>query len=219
MSNAQQASGEAGERTRRPRRGPIGRLWWCVQWTANLVVAAVAVWVFTPAGDGGARKLVHLDPPAQADYIVALGGSHDAAVEAAALHAAGVAPIVIVTSTGEGAAAFVGILTAYGVPADAIRTDPNAGRTCDHPRTVAALPGVDKQTDRFCIVTSVLHTSRARACFARAGYNHIIMAAPRWQFAGPLAPPEGAWGHRVQRLPAAIYETAAWAYYRLRGWL
>jgi len=219
MNKAQQASGDTGAEARPARRGPIGRLWWCFQWTLNLTVAAVAVWVFTPAGDWHARKLVRVDPPGQADYIVVLGGGHDGAVEAAALHADGVAPEVIVTSTGEGAETFVRILTAYGVPAGAIRADPNAARTADHPRTVAALPGVDKQADRFCIVTGVLHTSRARACFERAGYRHVAMAAPRWQFAGPLAPAEGAWAHRVQRLPAAIYETVAWAYYRLRGWL
>ena len=150
----------------------------------NLAVAGGLILVFTPAGDWLGNALISVDPLAKADYIVVLGGNRERGVEAANLYREGWAPKVIVTSTRDSVGGLAGIVKAYGVPADDILIDGEATRTANHPEAVARLPGVDKKTDRFIVLTSPYHTSRSRACFQRDGYEHVCMQSLGWSAGG-----------------------------------
>jgi len=216
--NAPPAEAPAAPARSRGRRA-LRRFAVCLQWAINLAVIAAVILVFTPAGDSCGRWLIDVDEPAGADYIVVLGGEAARVVEAANLFRRGLAEKVIISSTPDGVESFTRAVRAYGVPAGAVILDPDATRTADHPRTVAALPGIDKQRDRFIILTSPFHTARARACFRRAGYENLRVLSPEWQTGGAFAPADRGWGNRAQDLPKMFYETLAWGYYKLRGWL
>jgi uncharacterized SAM-binding protein YcdF (DUF218 family) len=154
-----------------------------------------------------------------------LGGDPERDVEAANLYRRGYAPKVIITSFDGGADIDFNVAARYGLPAGAVLLDRLATRTVDHPRTIMRL-GVDPQTSRVLVVTSLYHTGRARACFLRAGYRQVRMAAPSWQ-SGVTAPSwqgvvkenrRGLYIDRAKALPAMIYELLARIYYRIRGW-
>jgi len=218
---ARQAGGErkaegAPDRPRRRCRR-IRTVLAVIQWAVNLCVLAAILLVFTPAGDWVGRKLTRIDPLAEADYIVVLGGDTERAVEAARLYAKGWAPKVIVSARGDDAADLARILRDFRVPPGAILLDALPTRTIDHPRTVAAVGGVDPRRDRFIIVTSPYHTTRSRACFERGGYKHILVRAPSWQLPGPLSPEGMSWGKQARDLFCKTYEVLAWAYYKARG--
>ena len=203
----------------RPRRSFLRRLASIVQWMVNLTVAGCLILVFTPAGDWLGDALISVDPLEKADYIVVLGGSRERAVEAANLYREGWAPKVIVTSLSDSVGGLADVVKAYGVPGDDILIDGETTRTASHPETVARLPGVDKETDRFIVLTSSYHTSRSRACFQRGGYKHICMQSPGWRMGGRHAPAPIGWGQRATTLTVKLYEVFAWAMYRVRGWL
>jgi len=201
------------------KRSRARRLLRCAQWALNLLVLAAAVFVLTPIGDWTAGLLVDVDPLVKADCIVVLGGNRGRAVEAARLYREGWAERVIVTSTTDGAGPLAEVAIEYGVPREKVVIDNKATRTADHPRTVAALPGVDKAASRVLIVTSPLHTRRARACFRQAGYRRICMRAPAWELDEELRLlPQDVKG-RARRLPSVVYEALAWVYYKLLGWI
>lgn len=185
---------------------------------ASGVVLTLAI-IVTPAGDWLGRALVRVDPLAKADYIVVLGGHRERAVAAAQLYRTAWAPKVIVSSTQHGAPALADLVHAYGVPRNRIILDSQTTRTATHPDTVAALPGVDRESHRFIIVTSQFHTGRARACFLRAGYRHICMQSPGWRPYGKYARPEESWTGRAGTCSEKVYEVISWAYYALRGWV
>ena len=208
------------EATAPPRRfRRLRRVLRPVQWAVNLAVAAGAMLAWTPAGDWLEKRLIAVDPPTKADYIVVLGGGHSRAVEAADLYRDGWAGKVIFTSRFDDADLLAEIARSHGVPKKDVITDRDAMRTADHPRTLAALPGVDKHAHRFLIVTSALHTSRARACFRRAGFRSVCMRAPNWEKGGRLAPRKKSLGVGPGNVPALVRELLAWGYYKLRGWL
>jgi len=148
-----------------------------------------------------------------------LGGDHERAVEAARLYRDGWAGEVICSSTGDDADHLARVAAAYGVPRDRIAIDRAARRTHSHPATVGVLPGVDKTADRLIVITSPLHTSRARACFAAQGYAHILMYSPGWRVGGDLEPTKRSCMSRASDLPAMLYEILAWGLYGLRGWV
>ena len=185
----------------------------------NLIVVLCLVLVFTPAGDWLGDALISVDPLTKADYIVVLDGNRERGVEAANLYRQGWAPKVIVSSTRDGAPELAEIVKAYGVPVDDILIDGETTRTATHPETVARLPGVDKKTDRFIVLTSQYHTSRSRACFQRAGYVHVCMQSPGWRIGGRYRDSETGWGQRAATLVTKLYEVLAWAMYRVRRWL
>ena len=185
----------------------------------NLTVAGCLILVFTPAGDRLGNALIDVDPLTKADYIVVLGGSRERGVEAANLYREGWAPKVIVSSLKHSVGKLADLVKAYGVPADDILIDGEGTRTSTHPETVAMLPGVDKKTDKFIVLTSPYHTSRSRACFKRDGYEHVCMQSPAWSMGGRYAGRSGHWTQRAATLNAKLYEVLAWAMYRLRGWL
>ena len=210
-----------GEATRSPgwaRR--IGRLLWRVvdaaRWVSLLILLAVAVYLFTPLGDRAVLDLIEHDPLEKADYIVVLAGGRQRAVEAANLYKDGWAPKVIASTTPGFKDVYSDLLDEYGVPAADVLLDPVTARTATHPETVARIPGVDPQRDRFLLITSRLHTSRAKACFVKAGFEHVLVRYPSW------------YGEKERRVSASnrfvvlgnvIREWAAWGYYRLRGWV
>lgn len=185
----------------------------------NLIAAICLVFVFTPAGDWLGDALIDVDQLSKADYIVVLGGNYERGVEAASLYRDRWAPKVIVTSSKQGVGGLVDLVKAYGVPDDDILIDGQATRTLDHPETVAALPGVDKKTDKFIVLTSSYHTSRSRACFKRYGYEHVCMQSPGWRARGRYTGVTSHWTQRAETLTTKLYEVLAWTMYRLRGWL
>jgi len=189
------------------------------QWVLNLAVLAAALLVLTPAADWLAAPLVRVDPLAKADFILVLGGNNERAAEAAALYRAGWAKSVIVSSTPGGTAENVRIVRAYGVPDEDVIRDAKAVRTASHPQTVAALPGIDRETTRLLIVTSRFHTARAKACFQAAGYRNLCVRAPRWSLTEDLTLPRRHWDARARELPGQLYEVLAMCYYKLRGWV
>lgn len=203
-----------------PTRKPaIRRLLRAMQWTVNLLVLTVACYLFTPLSDRLGRTLTHLDEPRQADVIVVLGALPERAVEAARLYRDGYAPRVIVSGAAENAKLLKKIVEAHGVPSEAIIVDDAPMRTLDHPRTVAQAGGLDKSTVRLLVVTSSVHTSRARACFLSQGYANVRMCSPQWLRGGKLDLPRDTWFSSRHEAESNLYELLAWGYYKIRGWL
>jgi uncharacterized SAM-binding protein YcdF (DUF218 family) len=202
-----------------PRRRLPRKLLRCAQWIVNVAVLVVALMALTPAGDLPERWLIATDPLAKADCIVVLGGGGERAVEAARLYREGWAPRVIFSSVGADADWLARIARSCGLPEQAVVVDPRATRTADHPRTIAALGEFDRRTHRFIIVTSAFHSSRAKACFEKAGYRHIRVRTPRWTTRGAFDRGYRDWATRMCNLPLELREAAAWLYYRLRGWV
>ena len=204
----------------RPRkRRLLRRLLRAGQWTLNTAFVLWLILVFTPAGNFLGNRLTHIDPLAKADYIVLLGGETARAVEAANLHRRGWAPKVIITSWSDDTDRLAEIARHYGLPAEAILYDRRAWRTASHPRTVAELPGVDTENHRFIILTSPYHTARARACFVKAGYKHVIARGLPWRRGGQFAPPARRWPERMRCLPGQLREVIGWAIYAALGWV
>lgn len=189
------------------------------RWAALVLVLAAGTLIFTPLGDVLGRQFVVIDPPAKADYIVILGGANERAVEAARLYRDGWAPKVIVSSKGRDANHLAEMARLYGLPEGVVVLDGKPRRTADHPRTIAQLPGVDKAKTRLIVVTSLFHTSRVRACFLKAGYRNVLMAGPGWLLKGRTELPRHVWKQRAANLVEELYESLAWAMYKLRGWL
>jgi uncharacterized SAM-binding protein YcdF (DUF218 family) len=218
MTTQPRANLVAADKTAKPR--PLARrLWRAWLWIINGLALIVAALVFTPAGNWVGARLVWVDPLVKADWIVVLDGDRARGVEAARLYHQGWAPKVIVTSHGPAADDLAAVVRGCGVPPEDIIVDRSATRTCDHPATVGALPGVHPQTDRFLVVTSALHTSRARQCFLHQGYQHVTMRGPCWERGGEFTVAHSGWISGAHDLPIEAYEVLAWGYYKLRGWL
>lgn len=201
----------------RPKR-PLRRFLRLCQWTLNLCFLSAAVLAFTPLGYRLGRALIVVDPIARSDYIVVLGGDNSRAVEAAQLYREGWAPKVIVTSN-QGAKLMGAVAKAYGVPEADLVIDDTSRRTADHPGAVAKLEGIDREESRLIVVTTAFHTSRAKACFVRAGYRNIRMRVPRWEAGGEYEAPRRGFTSPVRHLPAIIHELLAWVRYKLSGWV
>jgi uncharacterized SAM-binding protein YcdF (DUF218 family) len=214
---AERPAQEAGRKTR--DRRIFARLRRLLQWTVNLAVALAVAVVFTPAGDWLGGRLIRADALAEADYIVVLGGHRERAVEAARLFREGWAPRVIISSHGSGADDLAEVARCYGVEPQAIILDRLPRRTRHHADSLAQVPGVDRQADRFIVVTSPFHTSRARAVLVKAGYRHLVMHSPDWQAGGRFDRLPHHWLTRACNLPEQLRELAAWGMYWLRGWV
>lgn len=188
-----------------------------LQWAIYLAVLYCLALVFTPIGDWLGKSLTHVDPLEQADYIVVLGGDIERGVEAAELYRQGYAPKVVFSSRPEGVEHDAQVARLYGLPAEAIILDPSPARTADHPQTIGTLPGIDPKNTRLILVTSLYHTSRAKAVFDKAGYAHTCMRAPLWRIYEQQHIRPG-WSGRSRDLVGKLYETLAWAMYKTRGW-
>ncbi len=188
------------------------------QWAANLCFLGAVILAYTPVGYWLGRALIVVVPVAQSDYIVILGGDRSRAVEGAQLYREGWAPKVIVTSN-KGAKYAAAVARAYGVPTANLVIDDTSRRTADHPDAVGRLGGIDREESRLIIVTSGFHTSRAKACFIRAGYKNIRMRVPRWEAGGEYEPPRKGFTSSTRHLPAIVHELLAWVQYKLYGWV
>jgi len=219
MTSQEANSGRPSDEPVKRRRSALARIWRPVQWVVNLLVLAAAVLVFTPLGSWYGRELVVLDDLAKSDYIVVLGGDYERAVEGARLFRDGWAKKLIATSTADDAPGLAAVAVRCGVPKEAVLIDGDALRTQSHPRTIARVAPVRPREDRILVVTSLYHSSRAKACFERAGYRHVTMRVPRWHLAQRKPPLEENSVTRARDLPLKTYEYLAWAYYKLRGWL
>ncbi len=200
------------------RRGLTCRLGNLARWLCTALVLAVLL-LISPLGAGYGNSLIHVDPLVKADYIVMLGGGLERDVEAARLYQEGWAPKIIISIGGRDVDNSEEVLKSFGVPPGDIIVDEQPRRTADHPRTVAALPGVNPASQRFLIVTSPYHTSRSQAVFLKAGYKNIVMRSPRWRAGGDVCRPgNDVWG-RLKELPEKTYEMLAWGLYKLHGWV
>lgn len=205
----------------RPKAPPCGRairwLYRRIRGLLALGMLAILLLVFTPAGTWLEEALDVTRPPQPADYIVCLGGDDDRLIWAAELFRQGLAPKVIVTNFGGAARAMASRIEQMGVPSDRLLVEMQSKTTGDHPSAIAALPGVDRENQRFLIVTSRRHSRRAAACFRHEGYRHVTVYAGRAcsQMGGPL--PAAAWRERIIQLPQIGYEYAALVKYRLQG--
>jgi len=180
------SDGSTSENATPQKKSMLRKLFWCIQWLINLFVLGALLIIFTPAGKWAEDKLVSIDKLGKADYIVVLGGDFDRTVEAARLYHSGWAPKIIVTSNGQNANDMADLAVEFGVPRGSIIVESNSTRTADHPGAVAMLPGVDKENQRFIVLTSLLHTARSRECFKHNGYKKIMMVSPAWRYGGEM---------------------------------
>jgi uncharacterized SAM-binding protein YcdF (DUF218 family) len=154
-------------------------------------------------------------PLAPADHVLCLGGDSSRVIEAARLLRDGYAPDMIVSNHPPFAEEMKDLAAQWAAPPARVRVDDGAFTTRDHPDSIATLPGVDPETDRFIIVTSYTHMARAKACFEKAGYRRLIMRQPRWERDRASISRDWKWRWRV--LTDVIYEYAAWLEYIIRG--
>ncbi len=213
------SDGSTSENETPQKKSMLRKLFWCVQWFINLCVLGIILIIFTPAGKWAEDKMVSVDKLGKADYIVVLGGDIERTIEAARLYSLGWAPKVIVTSTGSNADDMAALAVEFGVKKEDIIVEPNSKRTANHPEAVAKLPGVDKKKQRFIILTSYLHSGRARRCFENDGYRKIMVVTPAWRYGGKMGLEKDGWYHRLRNIPAMARETVGWGLYKTMGWL
>ena len=213
------SNGSTSEDATSQKKSKLRKLFWCIQWFINLCLLGALLIVFTPAGKWAEEKLVFVDKLDKADYIVVLGGDFDRTVEAARLFNKGWASKIIVTSNGQNADDMAALAVEFGVPRSSIIVEPNSKRTADHPDAIAKLSGVDKENQRFIILTSYLHTARARGCFKHNGYKRIIMISPAWRYGGTMGVEKDDWYLRFRNIPVMGREGLGWGLYKTMGWL
>ena len=104
-----------------------------------------------------------------------------------------------------------------GVPADCIVQDPEARTTREHPQTAGSILHRN-QVSRFVLVTSPMHMRRAMAVFRAAGFDPV----PSVSLLQPENRPPPSWIvptiDSLYQSNQAVYEYAAWVYYRWHGW-
>lgn len=177
--------------------------------------AAILLLVVTPLTTMIHDALEQEDPLRPADYVICLGGDNARIIESARLLREGRAERLIVSNHGLFAERMRNMAIDWGAPADRVDVDDGSQRTRDHPVSIARRLPVDPQKDTFVVVTSATHLARSRACFAKQGYQHLVMRQPRWERTDPAI--ERDWKWRMKVLPNVIYECAAWVEYWLRG--
>jgi len=221
MTNSDKQSGQ--ETSPGCRRGRfLRRLGRCLQWLVNLIAIIALLIIFTPVGDWLDNMLIDISTLSKADYIVVLGGHCERVVEAVQLYRDGWADKVIVSAYGKSADFLGHVAEVYGVPSDSLIIERQSTRTADHPYAISRLPGIDKEKDKFIIVTSPYHTSRARAVFLKAGYRNVMMYSPEWRVGGRFNRlPERwlfhRWRIRARNLAEQVYEVIAWGMYWFTG--
>jgi uncharacterized SAM-binding protein YcdF (DUF218 family) len=182
---------------------------------AVLGLALVLLWTL-PIIDYIYPKLNCRTPLAPSKYIVCLGGEPYRILESVQLLKDGYAPKLIVSNFDGAAAAMKALAIEWGARPDQVLIDDHSHTTAEHPSGVRQIAGLNPAEDQCIIVTDYVHMSRAKACFEKAGYRHIIMCDPRWS--RTQRPPESI-TVRMRVLPALMYEAAAWVEYKLRGYL
>lgn len=214
------ASFRSGKETAAERHRPakLRRVRRSLRWAEHLLAAAAFVAILliaTPLTNWLFDALGRVDRLGKADYIVCLGGDSARVIESARLLAEGYAPRLIVSNYGHFSDWMRDLAIEWGADPARILVDRASRKTRDHPGSIARNLGVNPESDRIILVTSYTHLGRARACFEKAGYRHILSREPRWERAARNR--ERDWKWRFRKLPDVLYEYAAWAEYLLRG--
>jgi uncharacterized SAM-binding protein YcdF (DUF218 family) len=188
-----------------------------IRWIERVLAvigSLLLILVFTPVTQWLYDALDRQTPLAKAKYIVCLGGDPARVIEGCRLLSEGYGEKLILSNHDEFADQMLLLARDWGAPVDRILVDRKSWVTLDHPASIREL-GVNPAADACIVVTSYAHLARSQACFARAGYRHLIMREPRWE--RQFRPTGGGWKHRFRILPGVLYEYAAWAEYYLRG--
>lgn len=199
----------------RPRR----RVHRVLRWIEHFIVAValgivifiaspIPAWIYADFDCQG--ELRH------AKYIICLGGNSSRVIESVRLLQEGWAEKLIVSNHDRFADQMRDLAVDWGAEPAKIVVDHKSWTTRDHPRAVEQAAGIDPANDVCIIVTSYTHMQRARACFEKAGYKHVIIREPRWE-RDFRAPEESTWKARFMIFPHLVYECAAWVEYWLRG--
>jgi uncharacterized SAM-binding protein YcdF (DUF218 family) len=211
----------------------LTRLHGPLRWASMLLGALLVVVTATPAVRPLARGLVRRDAPAaggaRPDAVVALssgmtgeglvaGDGIERLLSALELAKASGAPLVVTVTRpapGRGPTTEADqrrLAALAGVPV--LTVDP-VFSTRDEAVQVAALARA-RGWRRVAVVTSPLHTRRACATFERAGL--AVACAPSASRDVSLATLRGA-AERLRAFRLVLYEAAAGALYRARGWI
>jgi uncharacterized SAM-binding protein YcdF (DUF218 family) len=197
------------------RRGRARRVLRWVEHVLAGVGAAVLLCATTPAPMWLYDAMDRQDRLAPAKYVICLGGDNARVIEAARLLREGHAERLIVSNYGMAAAQMRDLAYEWGAPYSKILVDDGSRRTADHPGSIQRRCGVDPARDVCILVTSYSHMARSKACFAKAGYQRLILREPRWErpayFDGYRT---GFWV-----MPRLVYECAAWVEYWVRGYV
>lgn len=209
-------------------------------WVANGMVKSLE-WQHLPPAElpeaeaivilGGATRSAFYPRPA-----VDLNEAGDRVLHGAQLYRAGKAPVVITSGgrvdwRGGGAsesADMAEILEFIGVPASAIRQDPESLNTYENAvnvRQILAQQGIQQ----VLLVTSAMHMPRALRIFQRQGIQAIPAPTDFQVSQGELAEPNSSWQaivlgivpdtQRLDTTTRALKERIGTLIYRLRGWL
>jgi uncharacterized SAM-binding protein YcdF (DUF218 family) len=109
------------------------------------------------------------------------------------------------------------VALSLGIPADRIQLESRSLNTRDEAVEIQRM-FAGREHQPFVLVTSPTHMGRALAVFRAVGLNPVASRAA-WKSDGTDT---RGWGPNETALHAsgdAIYEWAAWGYYRRRGWL
>jgi len=205
-----------------PSPQPRSRKRWrrILRWIEHILAAAAALWLLTmlsPLPQWLRAKFDQQGELRPAKYIVCLGGDPDRVIEGARLLAEGYGEHLIVSNNPGAAPLMRELAVEWGAPADRVLVDDGSWRTSDHPASIQRACGVRPADDVCIVVTSYMHMLRSKACFEKEGYRHIIMREPRWERRFRF--PDGGIKTNYWIMPELLYECAALAEYKLRGWI
>jgi uncharacterized SAM-binding protein YcdF (DUF218 family) len=155
-----------------------------VRWSEHVLASGAVLFIvlcLSPLPGKLYAELDRQDPLRSADYIICLGGTPSRIIESARLMSEGYAGKLVVSNNPMAAPMMRSTAIEWGAPADHVMIDNGSYVTADHPYSIERTCGVDPERDTVIIVTSYAHMARAKACFVKAGYRHIIMHEPRWE--------------------------------------
>lgn len=188
-------------------------------WLCRILTLALLLFIIllcTPLTEKLYAWLNVTESPTQADVIVCLGGRAGRLIWTVDAYQRGLAPRVIVSNLPSASHWMKKKLVQCGVPGEKIIVDPTSGTTADHPYGIARLEGINPKTQKFLVITDILHSRRVAACFRRAGFCHITIYG-----AGFPMRTDGSFlkqcRRRLLNLPNILYEYAALAQYWLQG--
>ncbi len=197
--------------------------------SAALLLLSFSVYALrAPLLTAVARLLIVVDDPQAADIIMVLnGGEDERAVRAGQLFKQGLAPRIAIATSEETPTVALGLLPratdvavelmkSLGVPGDSITVLPfEQGVTSTRDEAIALRTYVEAHDiERVIIVTSALHTRRARGIFtkllSRSSVALQVVAAPHREF------DETNWWQTESGLVAVNNEYIKVIYYMLR---
>jgi len=134
------------------------------------VLAALVIILAWPGfAREGSAWLAQVDPPAQADLIVVVGGgARERFLTASRLFAQGYAPAILVTGLPGDEAAAREFLAGHGVPVSAILSSPGTSRSTYEDALLVRRAALDRGAGSILAVTSPYHCRRLRLLLSRA---------------------------------------------------